>query len=147
MKCKVGLLYYDLRCVGIIDKLLLFWFKKFIRKSLLAQYVNKSINTVALATAAFSFYANPLGESLGLIPIFATEKGDLANDVECLSEVKASRVRNYFRDEVDLFFTDHYDDLPTIRIAKKTVLVNPSSLSKDRILASLEEERIEFYNY
>lgn len=108
----------------------------FLRHDLLALGSNTE---VCLATAAPSIYVKPFVDVAGgfALAIYShfTEDGIF---VETLNEVKLQFVRDKFSDEPDLFFTDHYDDIPLAKISKYTYIVSPTEKSKQLFASSLD---------
>ena len=58
-------------------------------------------------------------------------KSGFSPDFENLREQKKKNLINYFKKSnlksVDVFITDHMDDAPIIKIATKSVIINPNT--------------------
>lgn len=99
----------------------------FIRKNLIVHAKENEAEWV-LATAAYASYSKRIASELGFKYCIATDSNDIDKNVECINETKKNRLINLLKGgNIDVFYTDHEDDLPLIRVAKKTFLVNPTS--------------------
>ena len=90
-----------------------------------------------LATAAPDCYAKIIALNEGFDVCLATNTpvGNYRNDFENVRNVKKQGVVHYLNsievNHLDTMVTDHYDDLPLMKISKQVVLVNPSKETKD----------------
>lgn len=83
---------------------------------------------IVLSTAAPVNYAQHLlnfeGVAFDVVLSSYIDDGKL---IENYSTEKVNAFKNYFSDAgCDIFFTDHYEDLPMMKYANKVFLVNPS---------------------
>jgi phosphoserine phosphatase len=85
-----------------------------------------------LATAAPDVYAIPFGQRLGFRHITATSSITDDNWVENIKEQKCLSVQKIIQSNINYkgylieVITDHHDDLPIMKLAAHTRLVNPS---------------------
>jgi len=98
-----------------------------------------------LATAAPALYAVPLAKRYGFQHCIATPGTATSPWYETLRERKAEAFEAWCSARgipcrIDRLYTDHYDDLPLMKRARTTVLVNPSSTT----LQKVQEEGIRF---
>ena len=90
-----------------------------------------------LATAAPNCYSKIIALQEGFDVCLATNTAinNYQQDFENVKEVKKQSVINYLQslgiEHVDTIVTDHYDDLPLIKIAKQVILVNPSKQTQN----------------
>lgn len=90
-----------------------------------------------LATAAPNCYSKIIALQEGFDVCLATNTpiNNYQQDFENVKEVKKQSVINYLQslgiEHVDTIVTDHYDDLPLIKIAKQVILVNPSKQTQN----------------
>ncbi|RZN82181.1 MAG: hypothetical protein EVB11_09325 [Winogradskyella sp.] len=113
-------------------------FQNFISK--LSKYKNEleemsdsSFDVKILATAAPSCYADWIAKTEGFDVCLATDfpEHGFSADFENLRERKKENLLSYFEKNnlksVDVFITDHIDDAPIIKMAKKNIIVNPNA--------------------
>jgi phosphoserine phosphatase len=91
-----------------------------------------------LATGAPEIYAKKLSQLYGFDYHICTPSTKIQPWRENLKEVKKENLLQLLQKEnlpphVDQLFTDHHDDLPLMRIAKKVYLVNPSEETLERV--------------
>lgn len=85
-----------------------------------------------LATAAPSCYATIIAENEGFNTCLATNFPETSyrKDFENVREVKKQNVLSYLnsigKNQVDTIITDHFDDLPLIKVSKHVILINPN---------------------
>lgn len=90
-----------------------------------------------LATAAPDCYAKIIALNEGFDVCLATNTpvANYQHDFENVRNVKKQGVVHYLNsievNHLDTMVTDHYDDLPLMKISKQVVLVNPSKETKD----------------
>ena len=107
---------------------------------------DKSFTTKILATAAPSCYANIIANQNQFDVCLGTEFPISKFDVnfENIKEVKKKNVMAYLGtigiDKINIFITDHLDDLPLMKISEKNIIFNPT----DNMSAVLEENLILF---
>jgi len=97
---------------------------------------------VALATAAPSFYAEYIAESLGW-DCFSSEI-DLdrisAKSADCwqenLGDMKLRSIRDWLEGDEFVLFTDHQDDWPLIELSALVYLVNPAAELVGRMVSA-----------
>lgn len=93
----------------------------------------KEYDLKILATAAPACYADIIARKYGFNACIATETPNSKFDknFESYKENKKDRVLAYLKTiglrDIDLFITDHMDDLPLIKTSKKNIIVNPDS--------------------
>jgi len=118
--------------------------KPWYRKEILLKHSN--LDRQILATAAFDFYAKEVADKLHIKECVATSWHQMKQGYECISERKRNCLQALTNPMViDVFYTDHSDDLPTIKIANKTVLVSPSKKSREIIMNNVSKMNVEFY--
>ena len=87
-----------------------------------------------------------IAEKMGIAEIVATTWAEMKNELECIGERKKNRIFSLSNlSNIDLFYTDHHDDIPTILASNKTILVNPTSRSYKLITKSINHSKIESY--
>ena len=102
-------------------------------KNELEEISDSSFDIKILATAAPSCYAEYIAKAEGFDVCLATNfpKNGFSSDFENLRERKKENLLHYFKKNnlksVDVFITDHMDDAPIIKIATKTVIINPNT--------------------
>ncbi|GGI58133.1 haloacid dehalogenase-like hydrolase [Winogradskyella haliclonae] len=102
-------------------------------KNKIEEVTDASFDVKILASAAPSCYANLIAKTEGFDTCLATDFPEygFSSDFENLSERKKENLLSYFEKNnlksVDVFITDHVDDAPIIKIAKKTVIINPNT--------------------
>ncbi|HFZ1931047.1 haloacid dehalogenase-like hydrolase [Serratia marcescens] len=105
-----------------------------LRKDLLVLGDN---STKCLATAAPDIYVSSFSQEVNdfdvTICAHFCHSGEF---VETLNVVKLKFVREQFSEEPDLFFTDHYDDIPLAMAAKFTYIVSPS-IKSERLFSDM----------
>lgn len=99
-------------------------------------------NTIkCLATAAPDIYAAPFSLEVNRFDVTIcahfTHSGEF---IETLNEIKLKFVCEQFSGQPDLFFTDHYDDIPLAMVAKFTYIVSPSKISERLFSEALDVE-------
>lgn len=100
---------------------------------------------ILLSTAAPENYASILSERLSLDGICATAIPDKRTGwKENVRSTKCENTISYLKNRdlsLDILITDHYDDIPLLKINKeKNILVSPSQNSIEKI----EDEKIKF---
>ncbi|WP_299114891.1 HAD family hydrolase [uncultured Winogradskyella sp.] len=101
-------------------------------KNKIEEVADSSFDVKILATAAPSCYANWIAKAEGFDVCLATDFPEygFTTDYENLSERKKENLLGYFEknnfESVDVFITDHMDDAPIIKIAKKNIIINPN---------------------
>ncbi len=104
---------------------------------------DKDFDIKILATAAPSCYANIIAKNEGFNLCLGTEFSDrsFSDKFENIREVKKKNVMHYLSKkgihEIDVFITDHIDDLPLIKLTKKNIIINPSELMKKELKQNL----------
>ena len=98
-----------------------------------------------LATAAPMCYANVVAENELFDVCFATQLPKIfTEDFENLREIKKENVMTYLLskgiNEIDVFITDHIDDLPLMKHSRQNIIVAPSS----KLLEQLHQNKISF---
>lgn len=85
--------------------------------------------TVVLATAAPQMYLGALANAIGAATTIGTPPPGPGPWRECIGAEKVERVLAMFEPgaEIAVAFTDHLDDLPLVRRATRSVIVNPDS--------------------
>jgi phosphatidylglycerophosphatase C len=99
-------------------------------------------DTLIMATASFSFYAQIVAERLGFHHTIASE---LTKDSRyyiprlmgenCYGQAKADQIKAFLAQHnypptVDIFYTDHGSDIPAAALSKACVFVNPDAKLK-----------------
>lgn len=103
-------------------------------------------DTKILATAAPSCYADIIAKKEMFDVSLATEfiAAGFYKEFENIREVKKESVLNYLHSnglsEIDILVTDHIDDLPLMKLAKRNILVSPSIEFKSQ----LEQHQIDY---
>ncbi len=90
---------------------------------------------VVIASAAFRFYLEDLDAVKGFA-LIATD----SDAPDCRGDAKRSAVEAYASEiggVVEAVITDHYDDIPLLRAARRRVLVNPSKETEVRVGAAM----------
>lgn len=100
---------------------------------------------ILLSTAAPEHYASILSERLSLDGVCATAIPKKRTGwKENVRSIKCENTINYLKNRdlsLDILITDHYDDIPLLKINKeKNILVSPSQNSIEKI----EDEKIKF---
>jgi phosphoserine phosphatase len=96
-------------------------------------------DTKILATAAPSCYADIIAKREMFDVCLATEflASGFDKEFENMREVKKDSVLNYLSSiglsEIDILVTDHIDDLPLMKLAKRNILVSPSIELKSQL--------------
>ncbi|MDA8874625.1 HAD family hydrolase [uncultured Winogradskyella sp.] len=102
-------------------------------KNELEEISDTSFDIKILATAAPSCYATHIAKTQGFDVCLATNipKSGFSPGFENIREQKKENLINYFKKRnlksVDVFITDHMDDAPIIKIATKSVIINPNT--------------------
>jgi phosphoserine phosphatase len=102
-------------------------------KNELKEISDASFDIKILATAAPSCYAIHIAKAEGFDVCIATDipENGFTPDFENLRDRKKENLLNYFKKNnlksVDVFITDHIDDVPIIKIAKKNIIINPNT--------------------
>ncbi len=109
-------------------------------KNQLPQLENSSFDIKVLATAAPSCYATIIAKNEGFTSCLATNFTETSyhQNFENVREVKKQNVLGYLKTkgvlDVHTIITDHYDDLPLIKISKQVILVNPNKETQNILL-------------
>lgn len=106
--------------------------------SLLHQYQSDGYFT-CLATAAPQCYAEVIAKELNFDICHATPQPETKNWKELSKTVKSATISHYFQDKQiipEILVTDHYDDIPLMKIASKIILVSPSKQTINKISQS-----------
>lgn len=96
-----------------------------------------------LATAAPSCYANIIAEKENFHKCLGTDfpKTGFNDAYENIKAVKRNNVVNYLKSkgiiEIEVFVTDHIDDLPLMKLAKRNLIVNPNEIMKSQLKQNL----------
>lgn len=99
-----------------------------------------------LATGAPSCYASIIAKKEAFDYCISTDfpEQGFYDTYENIRNVKKNNVMNYLKSKdletIDVFITDHLDDLPLIKVAKHNIIVNPGY----DMLAELEKNLISF---
>ncbi|ARV09029.1 hypothetical protein BTO05_05030 [Winogradskyella sp. PC-19] len=102
-------------------------------KNELKEISDTSFDIKILATAAPSCYATHIAKTEGFDVCLATDipENGFTSDFENLRDRKKENLLDYFKKNnlksVDVFITDHIDDVPIIKIAKKNIIINPNT--------------------
>ena len=102
-------------------------------KNELKEISDTSFDIKILATAAPSCYATHIAKAEGFDACLATDipENGFTPDFENLRDRKKENLLDYFKKNnlksVDVFITDHIDDVPIIKIAKKNIIINPNT--------------------
>lgn len=133
MKRQIGLVYSTLDRSRFFETVLIELLVLFTNRQILERHF-KPGDVKILATAAYSFYAKKIGDRFNFDQVIATTVEDLVDNVECIGEEKLSRLKSAIKDsKMDVFFTDHRDDIPSMHLAKVTYLVRPSRRTLEEI--------------
>ena len=101
-------------------------------KRVITLQYNKDFDVKILATAAPYCYSNVIANKLNFDACIATDFSipKFSIEFENARENKKKNVVDFLKKEglvtVDLFITDHIDDLPLIKISKMNVIINPN---------------------
>lgn len=112
----------------------------------LSRYINGGFDIKILATAAPSCYADLIAINEGFDLCLGTDftNSSFNEAFENVREVKKENVLNCLKvkgtGQIDIFITDHKDDLPLIMLAKKNILVRPNQ----ELLTELKQNSISF---
>ena len=93
---------------------------------------DSSFDLKILATAAPACYANLISEYESFNYCLATEfpVSNFTEDFDNIKETKKNNTINHLLNnkinEIDTLVTDHIDDLPLMKLAKKNVIINPN---------------------
>jgi phosphoserine phosphatase len=107
---------------------------------------NTSFSVKILATAAPSIYAKIIAENESFDVCIGTDSpfGNYTEEFENSKEVKRKNVLNYLKthnlDVIDMFITDHIDDLPLLKEANQNFIVNPD----ENFVKTLKQNSISF---
>lgn len=107
---------------------------------------DSSYDIKILATAAPSCYATIIAKNEGFDLCLGTDfpVSEFNEGFENVKDVKRENViaflKNQGIDEVDTFITDHIDDFPLIKLAKRNIVVNPN----ENMLTQLKQNSISF---
>ena len=99
-------------------------------------------NVKILATAAPYCYASIIAKNEKFNVCLGTkfDKKSFKIDFENRGEVKKDKVLQYLkslrRNQIDTFITDHLDDLPLIKITRKTIIYGPTKIIEDQLKKS-----------
>ncbi|OBQ55504.1 hypothetical protein VQ01_08595 [Tamlana sp. s12] len=110
------------------------------------QCLNNSNSLKILATAAPLCYAKIIAEKEGFNYCIATEFTNVpfSGDFENVSLTKKRNVLDFLEAQglkkIDVFITDHLDDLPLIKVSNQNVVVQPYK----EFLEVLNQENISF---
>lgn len=99
----------------------------------------KSGHLLCLCTAAPALYSQSLGQLLGFDVCVAFDAGGCSG-VDNSGNAKLNgleRALGHGLPWIEVMFSDHGDDLPLLRIARRPVLVAPSRTQLQRVLAHL----------
>ena len=133
MKRMYFFLYEGICGQAVFNGLLHYFLKKFIRKKLILNHARPD-DTLILATAAYEFYAARIAKEYNFTTCISTSRQDVLSNTECLGLEKANRLQSFLGGKkIDKFFTDHKDDIPTIKISELTFLVKPSRKSLEEV--------------
>lgn len=113
----------------------------FLRKDLLQKDPSAAR---CLATAAPDIYVIPFSKKINIFDYVIYSHFSTSDVfVETLNVEKKRRVLIDFSEFPDVFYTDHYDDIPLAKVCKFTYLVSPSKLTIEHFG---EEVKSEFYS-
>ena len=102
------------------------------------KFLSEVKNPILLSTAAPSSYARHLNliVDFEILSIHSTEVSE-SEYFENFSNGKVVKFRKFFKDSnVSLFLTDHFDDMPMMKISERVLLVEPSGLTLRKLQAS-----------
>lgn len=118
----------------------------YIKKRDFAILKDESFDIKILATAAPTCYAKIIAEREHFQVCLGTDFPDSNFDstFENSKKVKKENVMNYLKgknlNEIDTLVTDHMDDLPLMKLARRTIIVEPS----ENLLNQLKQFSISF---
>jgi phosphoserine phosphatase len=124
---------YDLDFQKFVDSILL-------KKRDISMLKDASFHIKILATAAPSCYANIIAKSEKFDICLATDFPNIGynNNFENKKEIKKNNVVNYLKTigetEINTLVTDHIDDLPLMKLAKRNLIVSPSNKFKTQLM-------------
>lgn len=97
----------------------------FLRKDMMS---HQNFDFRLLATAAPAIYVLPFIEKYGYFTdVVCTDFDQYGFLCETLADIKANAVLERLNNiEIDLFYTDHSDDIPLAKYSRKVILVHPS---------------------
>ncbi len=94
---------------------------------------------VILATAAPLVYAKIIAQLLDFDSVLASKFDSSGSYIECMKDIKASQILQYSGGRgINFFYSDHSDDLCSMRLAKSIFLINPTSLSLSIVSKELD---------
>ncbi len=102
-------------------------------KNVIPEIIEADYSIKVLATAAPKYYADLIANENGFEFCLATElpKNGFNPEFENIKIQKRHSIQDFLENKglskVDLFITDHIDDLPTIEISEKTIIINPTA--------------------
>ncbi|GAA3884385.1 hypothetical protein GCM10022405_07220 [Gibbsiella dentisursi] len=110
----------------------------FVRKELIQL---DSLVERCLATAAPSIYILPFSKQLKVFNhVISSHFSDSGEFIETLNNEKKRFVMATFSSSPDIFYTDHYDDIPLAKACKYTYLVSPNKLTIDVFSQEMKKE-------
>ncbi|MBJ9293202.1 haloacid dehalogenase-like hydrolase [Citrobacter werkmanii] len=97
----------------------------FLRKDMMS---HQNFDFRLLATAAPAIYVLPFFEKYGYFTdVICTDFDQYGVFCETLADIKAKAVLARLNNiEIDLFYTDHSDDIPLAKYSRKIILVHPT---------------------
>lgn len=101
---------------------------------------DKSFDIKILATAAPLCYAELIAKNEKLDVCLGTNfpVSEFDSEFENIKESKKKNLINYLQrmgvTKIDTFITDHMDDMPIIKIAKRNIIVSPKNEFKEILL-------------
>lgn len=104
----------------------------YIKKRELTILKDETFDIKILATAAPSCYAKIIAEKEQFDICLGTDfpYSNFNSTFENSKEVKKENVMNYLKgknlNKIDILITDHIDDLPLMKLARKTIIIRPS---------------------
>jgi phosphoserine phosphatase len=107
---------------------------------------DKTFDIKILATAAPACYAKIIAEKEQFDVCLATDFPDsnFNSTFENSKKVKKENVMNYLKEKnlyvIDTLVTDHIDDLPLMKLAKRTIIIRPS----EHLLNQIKQFSISF---
>lgn len=110
------------------------------------QTYDNNFDIKILATAAPSCYANIISQKENFNFCLSTDfpNSNFNQEFENCKDIKKENVMNYLKseniNEIDTLVTDHIDDLPLIKMAKKNIIVNPNQ----KLIIALKQNSISF---
>ncbi len=127
-----------------IDKIKDIDYSKFVdqinsKKRDIAVLNDSDFETKILATAAPSCYADIIAKREMFDVCLATQfrASGFVKEFENIKDVKKDSVINYLSSigfsEIDILVTDHLDDFPLMKLAKRNILVSPSTELKSQL--------------